>query len=96
MFPITRPQLVQAIQSYGFTEPEAQRIVIDLEGEGRISLSGSMVKILHPTASDAEVIKAICQRARGGSSGEVGTYRLIEYLKHIRGVEHKAGRSRRT
>ena len=95
MFPVTKVQLAHAIEGYGFNERQARRIVIDLEGEGRLALSGSMVKILHPTDPDAEFLKAICQRARGGSPCGIGTYKLVEYLRHIHSVKDKAGGSRR-
>ena len=35
-FPITRYQLVAAVETYGFRTDEAERIIADLEGEPRV------------------------------------------------------------
>jgi hypothetical protein len=86
-FPITRYQLLAAIQVYGFRPDEAERIVTALELEGRVELSGSMLYIHNPTDADAMVIAGLCRKARGASPGHVGIYRIKEYLD---GVLHRA------
>lgn len=94
-FPITRYQLVAAVESYGFTPSDAERIVTDLEGEGRIDLTGSMLSIRNPTDSDAPLLAGLCARARGGSAGSVGTYKIHEYLKDLQERARMHGGSRR-
>jgi hypothetical protein len=93
-FPITRYQLVAAIERYGFLPNDAKRIVVDLEGEGRIDLSGSMLNVRNPTDPDAPMLVGFCREARGGSAGSVGTYKIKEYLQSIHRNAAKHGSSR--
>ncbi len=95
-FPITRYQLVAAIQIYGFRPDGATRIIADLEGEGRIDLSGSMLNIRNPTDIDTPILAGMCREARGASAGSVGTYKIKEYLEDIHRRAGTHGGSRRT
>ena len=79
-FPVTRVQLRSAIESYGFRPQQANRLINDMEGSGRIDLSGSMLSIPNPTDPDAPMIIGLAQSARGGASGSVGWYKVKEYL----------------
>ncbi|MFQ5806447.1 MAG: hypothetical protein ACE5I3_08355 [Phycisphaerae bacterium] len=83
LFPITRYQLVAAIETFGFRTNEAERIVTDLDGEGRIVLTASMLQVRNPTDPDAPVLAGLCREARGGSAGSVGTYKIKEYLQAV-------------
>ena len=93
-FPITRYQLVAAIGTYGVRPGDAEQVVIRLEGEGRIDLSGSMLHVRNPTDPDAPMLVGLCREARGGSAGSVGTYKIQEYLKavHQRAAMHGSSR----
>jgi hypothetical protein len=94
-FPITRYQLVEAIEAYGFQAADAERIVSDLEGEGRIDLSGSMLAVNNPTDPDAPLLTGLCERARGGDAGRASTYKIREFLQGVKQRASKHGRSRR-
>jgi hypothetical protein len=95
-FPITRYQLVAAVESYGFQTQEAERIITDLETEGRIDLSGSMLNVRNPTDPDAPMLTGLCKEARGATAGQVGNDKIREYLKGVLQRAGTHGRSRRT
>lgn len=94
-FPITRYQLVAAVEIYGFRPQEAERIIVDLESEGRIDLSGSMLNVPNPTDPDAPMLAGLCREARGGSAGSVGSYKIREYLQTVHQRAARHGTSRR-
>lgn len=93
-FPITRYQLVAAVETYGFRADEAERIIADLEGAGRIDLSGSMLNVKNPTDPDAPMLAGLCQAARGGSTGSVGNDKIREYLRDVKQRAGTHGTSR--
>jgi len=95
-FPLTRYQLVAAIETYGFRTQEAERIVADLETEGRISLSGSMLDVRNPTDPDAAMLTGLCKEARGATAGQVGKDKIREYLQGVQQRSSAHGASRRT
>ena len=94
-FPITNYQLVAAIGTYGYRPDEAATIVKDLEGEGRIDLSGSMLNICNPTDPDSNMLAGLCREARGGTAGYVSRYKIREYLDQILRRSSTHGSSRR-
>lgn len=96
MFPITRHQLAAAIGSYGFRPEDGEQVIRLLEGEGRVELTGSMLRVLNPTDPDAPILTGLCRAARGGSSGSVGSYKIREYIQAMldRAPVHGASRRR--
>jgi hypothetical protein len=95
-FPVTRYQLIAAVETFGFRPTDAQQIVTALEAEGRIELSGSMLHIEHPDDPDAPAIAGLCREARGASAGSAGHYKIQEYLQHTLAHASQHGSSRRT
>lgn len=92
-FPLTRAQLVNAIANTGYDVQAADRLVNDLVGSGRISLSGSMIVIQNPTDYDAGVLVGLCRAARGGTAGGVSNYKVREYLENLTRLAAQRGQS---
>lgn len=95
MFPLTRGQLTHAITTYGYDAISADRLVNDLIGAGRISLSGSMIVIHNPTDVDSAVLVGLSRSARGGTTGAVGGYKVREYLDNLSRLAALRGASTR-
>lgn len=94
-YPITRSQLVAAVQNLGLNASDSEVVVRDLESTGRIELGGSMVTIVNPTDPDAVLLSGLCTAARGGSAGSVGNYRIAEYFRAQAKRFNQRGSSRR-